>query len=131
MTVPAGSYSDAVGNAGTAGSDSVSIDTLNPTVTVDIVDASLSDSDNSSVVTFEFSEDVTGFDLGDLTAVGGTLSNFQVVDGNSYTATFTATDGIRGDRLGECRGRQLHRRGRQHRRSRFGHRGDRHAQLFR
>ena len=59
VTVPAGSYSDAVGNAGTAGSDSVSIDTLNPTVTVDIVDASLSDSDNSSVVTFEFSEDVT------------------------------------------------------------------------
>ena len=72
----------------------MSIDTLNPTVTVDIVDASLNDSDNSSVVTFEFSEDVTGFDIGDLTAVGGTLSNFQVVDGNSFTATFTATDGI-------------------------------------
>ena len=46
-----------------------------------------------SLVTFEFSENVTGFDAGDLTAVGGALSAFTAVDGNSYTATFTATDG--------------------------------------
>jgi PKD repeat protein len=45
-------------------------------------------------VTFEFSEDVTGFDISDLTPAGGTLSGFTVVDGDSYTATFTATDGV-------------------------------------
>jgi hypothetical protein len=87
-------YTDAAGNTGAGNSDTVTIDTLNPTVTVNIVDASLSDSDNSSNVTFEFSEDVTGFDAGDLTPDGGTLSNFTTVDGNSYTATFTADDGV-------------------------------------
>ena len=58
-------YTDAAGNTGTAGSDSVTIDTKNPTVVVDIADASLSDGDNSSLVTFEFSENVTGFDASD------------------------------------------------------------------
>ena len=93
VTVGTG-YTDAVGNTGTSGSDTVSIDTLNPTVTVNIVDASLNDGDNSSLVTFEFSENVTGFDAGDLTPVGGTLSAFTTIDGDSYTATFTASDGI-------------------------------------
>ena len=70
------------------------IDTLNPTVVVDIVASALNDGANTSLVTFEFSEDVAGFDAGDLTAVGGALSAFTVVDGNSYTAIFTATYGI-------------------------------------
>ena len=87
-------YTDLAGNAGTTGSDTVAIDTLNPTVVVDIVDNSLSDGSNSSLVSFQFSEDVTSFDAGDLTAAGGMLSNFTVLDGNSYTAIFTADDGI-------------------------------------
>ena len=70
VTVGTG-FADLVGNAGTGGSDTVAIDTLNPTVVVDIVAGSLDDSTNSSLVTFEFSEDVTGFDAGDLMAVGG------------------------------------------------------------
>ena len=70
----AGSYTDATGNPGTGGSDNVSIDTLNPTVTVDIVDPSLSDSDNSSVVTFTFTEAPVDFTAADITAVGGTVS---------------------------------------------------------
>ena len=57
-------------NSGTAsmttGSATVAIDTLNPSVTVNIVDAALSDADNSSLVTFEFSEDVTGFTVDDV-----------------------------------------------------------------
>ena len=87
-------YTNLVGNAGTGGSDTVAIDTINPTVVVDIVASSLDDGDNSSLVSFEFSEDVLGLDAGDLTAMGGTLSNFTIVDGNSYTAIFTADDGI-------------------------------------
>ena len=39
----------------------MTIDTKNPTVTVAIVDASLSDTDNSSMVTITFSEVPTGF----------------------------------------------------------------------
>jgi Ca2+-binding RTX toxin-like protein len=87
-------YTDAVGNTGATGSDNVAIDTQNPTVTVNIVDSSLSDSDTASVITFEFSENVVGFTSADLSASGGTLSNFNTVDGNSYTATFTANGGI-------------------------------------
>ena len=41
-------WQDAAGNAGVGGSDTVAIDTLNPTVAVNIVDGSLSDTDNSS-----------------------------------------------------------------------------------
>ena len=70
------------------------IDTLNPSVTVNIVDTSLADSDNTSNVAFEFSEDVTGFDVTDVTVSGGTLSGFTAVDGNSFTATFTANGGV-------------------------------------
>jgi Ca2+-binding RTX toxin-like protein len=94
VTVNAGSYTDAAGNTGATGTDSVTIDTLNPTVTVDIVDASLNDGDNSSSVTFEFSENVVNFTSVDVSVSGGTLSNFATVDGDSYTATFTATDGV-------------------------------------
>ncbi|MSR31414.1 MAG: hypothetical protein EXR99_07910 [Gemmataceae bacterium] len=73
---------------------SVTIDTKNPAATVDIVAASLSNGAPSSPVKFEFSEAVVGFDASDLTTAGGTLSNFTIIDADSYSATFTATDGI-------------------------------------
>ena len=85
-------YTDAAGNVGVAGSDSVTIDTLNPTVVVNIVAASLNDGANSSSVTFEFSEAVSGFDADDVSVTNGTLSDFAAVDGDSFTATFTAND---------------------------------------
>ncbi|MCZ8038659.1 MAG: Ig-like domain-containing protein, partial [Microcystis sp. LE17-20A] len=71
----------------------VPYDTTPPTVTVDIVDASLNDGDNNSLVTFEFSEDVTGFADSDVSVSGGTLSNFSG-SGSSYQATFTADDAV-------------------------------------
>src|SRR5262249_27160841 len=70
----------------------VPLDTQAPTVTVNIADASLSDSHFASLVTFEFSEDVIGFNADDVTVDGGTPSNFAAMDGNSYTATVTAND---------------------------------------
>src|SRR5207249_4387508 len=77
------------------------IDTANPTVAVNIVDGSLSDTDNSSQVTFVFSEVPVGFSNADLTVVGGTLSTVAadlVLDptGKTYTATFTAADDFDG-----------------------------------
>ena len=89
LSVTAGSYTDEAGNEGGSSSASVPIDTQNPTLTVNIVDASLNNADNSSLVTFEFSEVVTGFDASDVQFSGGTLSNFSG-SGNSYSATFTA-----------------------------------------
>ena len=94
VSVTADSYSDLASNNGGAGTDTVTIDTLNPTLAVDIVDASLNDGDNSSLVSFEFSEDVTGFADSDVSVSGGTLSDFTQVDGNSYTAIFTADDAV-------------------------------------
>ncbi|NQV24203.1 MAG: FG-GAP repeat protein [Rhodopirellula sp.] len=68
-------------------------DTTPPTVTVNIVDASLNDGDNASSVTFEFSEAVSSFAADDVSVNGGTLSNFAG-SGASYSATFTADDGV-------------------------------------
>lgn len=67
-------------------------DNTPPTLTANIVDGTLSDSDNSSVVTFEFSEDVLGFEESDVSAANGVLSKFTVIDARHYQATFTAAD---------------------------------------
>ncbi|WP_281035352.1 Ig-like domain-containing protein [Mesorhizobium sp. M4B.F.Ca.ET.089.01.1.1] len=97
VSVTAGSYTDTAGNAGAGGSDTVAIDTLNPTVAVNIVDGALADGDNSSVVTFTFSEVPVGFDAGDITATHGTISGLAATaDPLVYTATFTADDGFTG-----------------------------------
>ena len=91
VAVAAGSYTDVAGNLGSVGSDTVPIDTRNPTVAVDIVDASLSSTDNSSQVTFNFSEAPgASFTQEDITASHGTISNFAMVDATHYTATLTA-----------------------------------------
>ncbi|MGV6809738.1 MAG: Ig-like domain-containing protein, partial [bacterium] len=93
VTVNTDSYTDLVGNTGTNGTDTVTVDTTNPTVTVDITDTSLNNTDKSSNVTFTFSENITGFIEADLTIAGGTISNFSFSDNsNSGTATFTADD---------------------------------------
>ena len=77
----------------------MTIDTANPSVTVDIVDGSLSDTDNSSQVTFTFSEQVSDTTFNTLasgngiTVTGGTLSALSWNAAHTVaTATFTATD---------------------------------------
>jgi hypothetical protein len=74
VSVTSGSYTDVALNVGSGGSDTVAVDTKNPTVKVNIVDGSLSDGDDSSVVTFKFSEAPVGFTASDVVATGGTLS---------------------------------------------------------
>ena len=101
VSVADGVFTDAAGNPGTGGSDSVSIDRLNASVAVNIVDGSLNSIDSSSLVTFVFSELPFGFNNADLTIIGGTLSTVTqhlVLDpsGKTYTATFTAADGFSG-----------------------------------
>ncbi|MCA0051441.1 Ig-like domain-containing protein, partial [Mesorhizobium sp. B283B1A] len=65
-------------------------------VAVNIVDSALSDSDNSSVVTFTFTGPVTGFTAADVATSHGTLTDFVMVDASHYTAKFTAADGFDG-----------------------------------
>ncbi|WP_342040968.1 retention module-containing protein [Aeromonas caviae] len=97
VTVKPGSYSDLNGNVGTGGSDDTAIDTLAPSVVVHIVDDQLTVGETSDV-TFTFSEKVTGFELGDLTVVGGTVTGLTTSDGGkTWTATFTPTPGYTGE----------------------------------
>ena len=89
-------YTDAAVNTGVGNSDTVSIDRLNPTVAVNVVATSLSDTTNTSNVTFTFSEAPVGFDAADLTVVGGTVGAIVQDTATTYHTTFTATDGFSG-----------------------------------
>jgi hypothetical protein len=84
-------YSDLAGNLGGGASAKFVFDTLVPTVAITFDDTELFQGETATV-TFEFSEDVTGFDDTDVTVENGALSGFLAVDGNTYTATFTPTD---------------------------------------
>ncbi|GKQ56105.1 Ig-like domain-containing protein [Bradyrhizobium sp. Ce-3] len=94
VQVNASSYTDTAGNAGAASSAiNFTGDTKAPTVQVTADHTALTAGD-SALVTFTFSEAVTGFGLGDVTVSGGTLGNLTHVgiDGSGhdvYTATFT------------------------------------------
>ncbi|MBB6055796.1 retention module-containing protein [Tolumonas osonensis] len=69
---------------------------INPYVNVNIVSDMMSD-DQTSQVTFTFSEAVTGFTQTDLTVTGGTVSMpVDSGDGIHWTATFTPTPGYSG-----------------------------------
>ena len=95
ITVANGSYTDAAGDAGTAGTTPViSIDTLAPTVAITLADSTLTKGETTTV-TFTFSEVPTGFDLADVTVENGALSAFTVTaDPLVYTATYTPTDAL-------------------------------------
>ena len=89
--VTASSYQDAYGNPGAAGASSdFVVDTVTPTVSVGVSSADVNLANDTSTVTFAFSEAPASFSLSDATAVGGTLSNLQQVNPAQYTATFTA-----------------------------------------
>ncbi|MBA5607060.1 DUF4347 domain-containing protein [Duganella sp. FT3S] len=80
---------DLAGNDGTVASQAYVLDTTAPTVTVGLTDAALKIGD-TSVVTFTFSEAVTGFTTADITAANGTVSGLATSDGGTtWSATFT------------------------------------------
>ena len=84
---------DVAGNvgSGTADSNNYAIDTVRPTATIVVADTSLSVGE-TSLVTFTFSEAVTGFTNADLNVQNGTLSTVSSSDGGiTWTATFTPT----------------------------------------
>ena len=87
-------FNDDVGNVGTGTttSNSYVIDTASPTVTnIVVADTALKAGENS-LVTFTFSEAVTGFTTDDLTIANGALTNLAATgDPKVWTATFTPT----------------------------------------
>ena len=89
---------DAAGNVSSASTATVTVDTVAPSVGV-VFSATgpLTDSSNTSLVTFTFSETVNGFNNDDLQLVGGTLSDVSLDGGSTCTATFTASDNYSGD----------------------------------
>jgi hypothetical protein len=94
ITVAAGSYTDAAGNNGGAGSTpAISIDTLAPTLAITSSAAAVK-SGETAAITFTFSEAPTGFVAGDVATTGGALSGFAVTaNPKVYSATFTPTPG--------------------------------------
>ncbi|NCS79032.1 MAG: calcium-binding protein [Microcystis aeruginosa K13-07] len=91
VSVTADSYTDLASNNGGAGTDTVTIDTLNPTVGINFASQPLTGQNFSTTVNFQFSEAVSGFTASDVTLTNGVLSNFAG-SGSSYTATFIATN---------------------------------------
>ncbi|MFT6448402.1 MAG: outer membrane protein OmpA-like peptidoglycan-associated protein [Oleispira sp.] len=80
---------DIASNGNTAAIQATSIyDIAVPTVAIQNVPAN---SNAAFTATFEFSENVTGFVVGDITLANASISNFTVVDGNTYTALITPT----------------------------------------
>ncbi|MBL0795954.1 DUF4347 domain-containing protein [Pseudomonas sp. B7] len=85
---------DGVAGVGTTNSVNYAIDTERPTVTIVMSDTALKIGD-TSLVTFTFSEAVTGFTNADLSIANGTLSAVSSSDGGiTWTGTFTPTASI-------------------------------------
>ncbi len=91
VNVPAGIVTDVAGNANLTATESLTVDTLAPGLVITALDPALT-ATKSTTISFTFSEAVSGFDLDDITAVGGALSNLvqSTTNPNVWTATFTA-----------------------------------------
>ena len=90
----AGVAQDAATNGNDASNQfSVLYDATNPTA---VVSSTVADPTNAAfMVTFTFSEDVTGFEVTDLSITNGVASDFTAISASVYTATITPTsDGI-------------------------------------
>ena len=89
IDVLAGVALDAIGNGNLGASQfQANYDVTTPTVSItsDIIGAS---TNSAFVATFTFSEDVTGFAVGDIGVANATLSNFAATNASVYTATVT------------------------------------------
>ena len=91
VTVPAGVAEDSATN-GNVISNTVSR-TFNGTAVSATITSSASDPTNLVPIpmTATFGEDVTGFDISDISVTNGTAGNFATVDGHTYTFDVTPT----------------------------------------
>lgn len=94
VTLNGAGYRGANGSPGVTLSFPLQVDTRPPQASVATSDPLLNAAE-SAVITFTFTEAVTGLSLADLTAVGGTLSGLAGA-GSVFTAIFTPTPGFSG-----------------------------------
>ncbi|GIP51046.1 Ig-like domain-containing protein [Paenibacillus vini] len=92
LTLNYSGITDLAGNAGTGfvNSDNYEVDTIRPELAgpITLSDTNLKLGDTSTV-TFQFTEAVTGFTVDDITVPNGTLSGLSSSDGIIWTATLT------------------------------------------
>ncbi|NBG79952.1 type I secretion C-terminal target domain-containing protein, partial [Acinetobacter baumannii] len=79
---------DAAGNVGTPVTGTVTVDATAPTLAITTDDLALAAGEDANI-TFTFSEAVAGFDVSDITVVGGTLTGLTTTDNITWTAVFT------------------------------------------
>lgn len=93
INIPAGVAQDAAGNLNTAAPQvSVIYDPVRPGITIQDAPSEIANLDPFSV-TFQFTEDVTGFAIGDITLGNATASNFATTNASTYTADITPDSG--------------------------------------
>ncbi|QTH63079.1 choice-of-anchor L domain-containing protein [Psychrosphaera ytuae] len=82
------SQTDAVGNTGNAAQQTGNKDTVAPTLSIDNAPTDITTLDPITL-TFNFSEDVSGFTQGDIVVVNGAVTNFISVTPQQYTVEVT------------------------------------------
>lgn len=80
---------DNANNGNVAANFSISVDTVKPTVT--ITSPVSNPTNNTFIATFTFSENVTGFNISDVSLGNATASNFTTTSGSIYSALITPT----------------------------------------
>ncbi|MDE2956169.1 MAG: Ig-like domain-containing protein, partial [Bacteroidota bacterium] len=93
VTVAADAATDGINTAPvSAVSATANWDAIAPTVTITDVPAKIN-STSAFTATFTFSEDVTGFAIGDVTVTGGSTGTFTATNTTTYTLAITPTSG--------------------------------------
>lgn len=89
LNVSSNAAVDSANNGNTAASqNTVTYDTTAPTL---LISADSTTLQTTATVTFTFSEDVTGFELADISVSNGSAGSFTTVSARVYTAVITAT----------------------------------------
>ncbi|HKM94935.1 MAG TPA: Ig-like domain-containing protein, partial [Prolixibacteraceae bacterium] len=96
ITLDLTGITDLIGNAGvgTTSSPNYAIDTKRPVSESIVLSNNAFKIGETALLTFTFSEAITGFTNADLTIANGTLSAVSSADGITWTGTFTPTDGL-------------------------------------
>jgi hypothetical protein len=74
--------------SGTRVSESYSVNTIRPTVSITMSDYALTNSETATV-TFTFNKNLIGINTSAITAQNGTLTNWQTINSATFSATFT------------------------------------------
>lgn len=98
ITVDKTGVTDLAGNAGvgSTGSNNYEIDTVRPTITIELADSNLI-AGETTIVTFTFSEIPTGFAADDVTVGSGAIGAIDATNPLVQTAIYTPTANIEND----------------------------------